>query len=162
MSELITQSELARRLGVTRQYIYKLVKQGKISKEGSLIDFDKASKAIQMIADPARSSSIDSKSELDVDMDGSSFAEAKTMKEIYGAKLAKLKYEEEAGMLILKSDVKNKAHEVGKNIKDVLLSLPARVMDELSLESDPRKVNSILEKEVRDSLSSLVEILKRV
>tara|TARA_R110002012_G_scaffold63674_1_gene167484 strand:+ start:93 stop:581 length:489 start_codon:yes stop_codon:yes gene_type:complete len=162
MSELITQSELARRLGVTRQYIYKLVKQGKIAKEGKLVDFDKASKAIKMIADPARSSAIDSKpAQLDEESD-QSFAEAKTMKEIYGAKLAKLKYEEEAGMLILKSDVKSKAHEVGKNIKEVLLSLPARVMDELSVESDPRKVNSILEKEVRDSLSSLVEILKKV
>jgi phage terminase Nu1 subunit (DNA packaging protein) len=162
MSELITQSELARRLGVTRQYIYKLVKQGKIVKEGKLVDFDKASKAIKMIADPARSSAIDSKpAQLDEESD-QSFAEAKTMKEIYGAKLAKLKYEEEAGMLILKSDVKGKAHEVGKNIKEVLLSLPARVMDELSVESDPRKVNSILEKEVRDSLSSLVEILKKV
>ena len=176
MADLITQAELGRRLGVTRQYIYKLVKQGKIQKVGDLIDYDTASEAIKSIADPARSSIISTDSEAP-EFSGvpaarpkpksskkrqPTFAEAKTMKEIFSAKLAKLRYEEEAGLLISRSVIKDSAHICGRTIKEVLLSLPARVMDQLAIETDPRKINAILEVEVRDSLSVLVEELKKV
>ena len=170
--ELITQAELARRLGVTRQYINKLVRDGKIQKVGKKIDYESACESIKMITDPARSKISEDKKEESVETPmpaknsggkrPPTFAEAKTMKEIYSAKLAKLKYEEEAQILIKKSDIYEKAHIVGRNIKQVLLSLPARVMEQLAVETDPRKVNQILEKEVRDSLSSLEEELKRM
>ena len=167
--ELITQSELARRLGVSRQYIYKLVKSGKIKKVGKKVDYESACESIKMISDPARSKLSDKAEDVELSIDDGSddkrnptFAEAKTMKEIYSAKLAKLKYEEEAEILINKSQIYEKAHLVGRNIKQVLLSLPARVMEQLAVENDPRVINTILEKEVRDSLSSLEEELKKM
>jgi excisionase family DNA binding protein len=56
----VTQAELARRLGVNRQYIYKLVKQGKLKKcRNGKLDLDASLEAIEQVRDPAYASKID-------------------------------------------------------------------------------------------------------
>ena len=153
--ELITQAELARRLGVSRQYVGKLVKEGKIQKVGKKIDFESASKALRRIADPARSSSSDDS------VENTTFAEAKTMKEIYHAKLARLKFEEESSKLVEKSLVEDRARDIAVTIKESLLMLPTKLMETLAVESDPREINVILDREVRELLAAMAQEIKK-
>ena len=44
-------------------------------------------------------------------------------------------------------------------VRQNLLSLPSRLMDQLAAESDPREINALLEGEVREVLKMLAEEL---
>ena len=167
--ELVSQAELARRLGVSRQYVNRLVRSGKLELEGKKIDVAKAVAALRQVRDPARKYKTDEPADLDqFPQEDSSeagpqltFAEAKTMKEVYLARMARLKYEEEAGKLVPKADVEARAADIGMVVKQNLLSIPSRLMDQLADETDPREINAILEAELRRVLEQLAEELRR-
>lgn len=178
--DLISQAELARRLGVSRQYVGRLVKQGKLELVGRKLDAEASMAVLEGLADPARPRKtnlaaspparevVAEQSEPADDPEGAiikgekrapTFAEAKTMKEVYLAKMARLKYEEEAGRFLEKSEVERRAQEVGMVVRQNLLSLPSRLMDQLAAESDPREINALLDAEVREVLTMLAEEL---
>lgn len=178
--ELVSQAELARRLGVSRQYISKLVKEGKLELVGRKLDAEASMAVLEGLSDPARprkTSFASAPPAREVvpeqpapasDPEGAiikgekrapTFAEAKTMKEVYLAKMARLKFEEEAGRFLEKAEVERRAQEVGMVVRQNLLSLPSRLMDQLAAESDPREINALLEGEVREVLKMLAEEL---
>ena len=82
---------------------------------------------------------------------------ARTEKEIYRAKMAKLNYERLEGSLVYVKDVTDANFEKARLIRDQLLNIPARVSPILVAEKDHKKVNEILTKEIRQVL----EILSR-
>ena len=90
-----------------------------------------------------------------------SFAEAKAAKEYWQAKLARLKYEEESGQVVSKDQVSSKAFDAGRIARDNLLSIPARLMDVLAVETDPRQIHSLLEEDIRKVLDELIRSLKQ-
>jgi transcriptional regulator with XRE-family HTH domain len=159
-SNLITQAELARRLGVSRQYVGKLVRQGKIQRVDGKIDLEVATGALRMLADPARPRNTP---ELlgEAEEDSTTFAEAKTMKEVYSAKLARLKFEEESGKLIERADIEDKARDVAVIVKESLLMLPNKLMEQLAVESDPREINVMLDREMREVLARMADQIKK-
>jgi transcriptional regulator with XRE-family HTH domain len=167
--ELISQAELARRLGVSRQYVNRLVRSGKLELEGKKIDAAKAVAALRQVRDPARKYKTDEPADLDQPAPQPepaakrqpTFAEAKTMKEVYLARMARLKYEEEAGKLVPKADVEARAADIGMVVKQNILSIPSRLMDQLADETDPREINAILEAELRRALEQLAQELRR-
>ena len=166
--ELVTQAEFARRLGVSRQYVNRLVRMGKLELEGKKLDAAKSIAVLERLRDPARKRKADQEQpvdelgpDLEEEPDQPTFAEAKTMKEVYLARMARLKYEEEAGKLVPKADVESRAADIGMVVKQNLLSIPSRMMDELAIESDPREINAILERELRQVLEQLAEELRR-
>jgi transcriptional regulator with XRE-family HTH domain len=178
--DLISQAEFARRLGVSRQYIGRLVKKGKLELVGRKLDADASMAVLEGLADPARPRKtslaasppsreiVAEQPEPADDPEGAiikgekrapTFAEAKTMKEVYLAKMARLKYQEEAGRFLEKAEVERRAQNVGMVVRQNLLSLPSRLMDQLAFESDPREINALLEAEVREVLTMLAEEL---
>ena len=168
-SEMITQSEFARRLWLSRQYIGKMIKQGKIQKVGDKIDFDAASDALKQVADPARPRNTpdllsDPLSEASPSPTGSrspTFGEAKTMKEVYSAKLARLRYEEESGKLIEKSEIEDKARDIAIAVKESLLMIPNSMMESLAVETDPREINVMLDREIRKVLARMADQIRK-
>lgn len=80
---------------------------------------------------------------------------ARTEKEIYRAKMAKLNYERMEGSLVYAADVKNTAFETGRMLRDQLLNIPARVSPIIAAERDTKKVNEILTKEIRQVLETI-------
>jgi len=167
--ELVTQAELARRLDVSRQYVNRLVRMGKLELEGKKLDVAKSIAVMEQLRDPARKRKSDDQADPDQAAPQSgpeakrqpTFAEAKTMKEVYLARMARLKYEEEAGKLVPKADVESRAADIGMVVKQNLLSIPSRMMDELAIESDPREINAILERELRQVLEQLAQEILR-
>lgn len=85
---------------------------------------------------------------------------ARTEKEIYRAKMAKLNYERMEGTLILADEVKKAAFEKARLVRDSLLNIPARVSPIVAAEHDSKKVNEILTNEIRQCLEALSGDLK--
>jgi phage terminase Nu1 subunit (DNA packaging protein) len=87
---------------------------------------------------------------------------ARTEKEIYRAKMAKLNFERMDGSLVSAKDVTDCAFEKARQIRDSLLNIPARVSPILAAEKDSKKVHEILDKEIRQCLEVFAEELVEV
>ena len=160
----LTQAEFARQKGWTRQYVNKLVRQGRIPVKGGKIDPVAAEKAIAELAEPATilrespapqshaASSpgypVDNRKAVD-------FAAARTMREAFRAKMAKMEYEEKAGKLTDATKVREDAFRAGRIIRDALLGIPDRLADILAAEQDPRQVRQCLQDELESALEQL-------
>ncbi len=163
--ERITQAEFARRNDWSKQYVAKLVKQGRVTLEGGKIDPVAAKRAIDQLAEPSTAlrktsdsprasapvqaaSPTDSRKAVD-------YASARTMREAYRAKMARLDYEEREKQLIDASQVREEAFQAGRIIRDALLAIPDRVSDVLAAEPDPVQVKLLMMQEINDVLQLL-------
>jgi DNA-binding Lrp family transcriptional regulator len=96
---LLSQTEAAKRLGVSQPFIAKLVKQGKIQRHGSKVDFDE-------LVD-FKSTSSPKVQNIERHDEGATtkkrvpnYNEARAFREAFNAKLAELDYEERKGKII--------------------------------------------------------------
>jgi len=145
---LITQAEFSRQIGVSKPYIHKLVKKGIIRLRDGKVDTEQARAAMKANADPASLLREDSPPEV-IPAAGSAaggvdFITARTMREAFRAKLAKLEYEEKSGKLTDAARVRNDAFKAGRIIRDELLAIPDRLADVLAAEDDPATVRKII------------------
>lgn len=84
-----------------------------------------------------------------------SLIEARTVKEHYSARLAKLEYERAIGKLVEASEVKVAAFNRARIVRDALMNIPGRVSPILAAEAEPHKIHEILIKEIRIALEEL-------
>lgn len=89
-----------------------------------------------------------------------SFNDIKKLKEYYQGLTAKLDYEKESGLLVLKDDVERAAYEVSRIVRNKLLSIPARVSSIVASMNDKREVQSYIYDEIYNALSELERELK--
>ena len=183
MAEYVSQAEFARRIGVSRQYVGKLVKEGKLKKaRNGKLDFQKAKAAIELIRDPARESKAKlEKAASDLAAPGPkepkepkkggksggsgrmlTFAESKAMKEFWLAKRAKLDFERAAGTLLEEADTRKSLFEALRPLRESLLAAPGRMAGELAPLSDPSAIESRLMELVREALEEALERAKSV
>ncbi|WP_252177205.1 hypothetical protein [Endozoicomonas sp. 4G] len=161
---LISQSEFAKRQGWSRQYVAKLVKSGKIRLHKGKINPDEALKAIQAQAEPSTvlrkpPVSADSLPVAPTDSrQAVDFVTARTMREAFRAKMAKMEYEEKAGKLTEASKVREDAYRAGRMLRDALLGIPDRLADVLAAEEDSMAVRQLLENEIEQALEKLANI----
>ena len=156
--ELISQAEYARRRGVSRQYVGRLIKSGKLSLVDGKIDFDLAEQQLDNVVDSTRSNSgLPGRAELE-GHGSTPLMEAKRLHEEYKARLAKLRYEEARGILIEKSEVEREAYAVGRTVRDAMLAIPSRLRDMLAAEDDPKKVHRLIEREIELALEDLSKV----
>lgn len=85
---------------------------------------------------------------------------ARIQREIYKAKLCRLEFERESGLLVYASDVKDEAFKCARLVRDSLLNIPGRLSALLAAEKDVHKINSMLDKEIRQVLESLAKDLE--
>lgn len=103
--------------------------------------------------------------EIDENLDDNSFKyksfnDIKKLKEYYQGLTAKLDYEKESGLLVLKDDVERAAYEVSRIVRNKLLSIPARVSSIVASMNDKREVQSYIYDEIYNALSELERELK--
>jgi hypothetical protein len=170
MSELVSQSEYARRKDVSRQYINRLVAQGKIpTDEQKRIDPELADAVLAQLADPARRldsggaepeyEPVTAEAYEDEAAGGApaagghtSFAKFRSAREAYQAKLAQLDYEERAGKLVKKDEVEREAFDVSRQLRDRFLSLPQELAGTLVGMADEKEIAKFLRAKIRDTL----------
>jgi hypothetical protein len=81
--------------------------------------------------------------------------DAQTFYTIYRGKLSQLKYEEESGRLILKSDVEQKAFVTARTTRDQLLAIPERISGAIVSMTDVSEVKETLYDEIIRVLEDL-------
>ena len=84
-----------------------------------------------------------------------SFNDIKKLKEYYQGLKAKLDYEKECELLVLKDDVERAAYEISRITRNKLLSIPARVSSIVASMNDKREVQSYIYDEIYNALSEL-------
>ena len=91
-----------------------------------------------------------------VDQDGEiTTAEAERQEKVNRARLSELKYLEQARKLIDRTEVERRAFEVARKTRDNIMTIPPRIAHELAAETDPRKVEVMLTKELARALEEL-------
>lgn len=171
MAELVSQSEYARRRDVSRQYVNKLVQQGRIpTDEKKRIDPDTADAVLQMDADPARrlndpeqenvpdpANSFEEEAAGGASGGHTSFARFRSAREAYQAKLAQLDYEERAGQLLRKSEVERETFDVARQVRDRFLALPQELAGALVKLADENEIKKYLRAKIRDTLMEVAD-----
>ena len=163
---LVSQSEFAKRNGWTRQYVSKLVRQGRIRLENGKVNEIAALRALKADAEPstvlrekvpekrsltpAVSSPAPMESRPSVD-----YLTARTMREAYRAKMTRMEYEQKQGKLTDAARVREDAFQAGRIVRDAILALPDRLADILAAENNPGKVHQLLRDELELALEQL-------
>lgn len=83
------------------------------------------------------------------------FQQARTLREAYMARLAKLEYDEKSGLLVRADAVKNEAFKVARTVRDNMLNIPDRIAAELANETNQFKVHQRLTAEIRRALEDM-------
>lgn len=129
--DFITQTEFAKRIGVSQQAVWKAMKNGRISKrpEDGKLNWNTEREKWYGNKDLAKVREHNAPAG---DDNSSSFNKAKLAKETFTAKLRQLEYEKEAGRLIPRDEVKISLFRFMRITRDAILSIPDRVSSELA------------------------------
>lgn len=142
--------------------ISKLVKQGKLRLIGGKIDRDQADAALLEFRDPGRDhlrkqplSPNQNPTTKTAKGEKITYALARTQKEHYQAKLAKLDYERELGKLVSQAQVKREAYATARRLRDQLLAIPSRIAGLLAAEQEQNQVYELLTDELTQALETI-------
>lgn len=180
VGERVTQSELSRRTGVSRQAIHKHVKAGVLVRgEDGLIDVDHARDAIRTLHPGAKTvrataaqepaQQLASAPQPTPEDDGPlgdgmpmDYQWVRTLREAEEARIARLKREEMEGSLIRLDAVRAVAAGVLAATREALLQIPARMATVLAAEDSPARVHELLQQELHQALGQLSAMPDRV
>ncbi|WP_353287809.1 hypothetical protein [Wolbachia endosymbiont (group B) of Gerris lacustris] len=151
--EKITQTEWAREIGVSKQYVCYLVKKGIVELEDGLVNREQANEAVAAIRDPSqplRRKNPESTSNL-----STMLLETRIKNEMERGKLLEAKAKAEIGELVAVEEVKRDAFNVARVVRNNLLNIPNRVSALLASLSDTEKIHKTLTEEITNSLEEL-------
>lgn len=166
----ITVAEYARQKGVSHEAVRKAVKVGRLSRsvvfdakgkprlDPALADQEWAANtdnSQQRVPAVAPSRQPEPEAQAAPEQRTGTFQQARTLREAYMARLAKLEYEEKSGKLVQADAVKNEAFKTARMVRDNLLNIPDRVAGELAAESNQFKIHQRLTLEIRRALEDL-------
>ena len=132
---LVRKVELARKLGVSKAYISKLIKQGRLIDQNGLVDDESIIRWRNL------------KEQL---------LEAKLQNEILKGDLLRATVKERMSKLIPASAMKECLKRKGKQIREAMLQIPVKLSDTLA-GSDERTIHRLLSDEIRSTLLRLCE-----
>lgn len=163
----------AKHRGVSAGAVTRAVQSGRIPTEIDLksgrrvIDSDLAdaawsansdeSKAIGARAAGALNAGSEPNDDDDESIIGANYTLARAKREGYNAELARLKYEQALGSLVLADDVKKAAFAAARVIREGILNIPDRLAAPLAGEMDPRRVHELLKTELTRVLRELAD-----
>lgn len=188
MTKLISQAEYARRRGVSRQYVSRLVRDGVIALHDGKIDPASADAALAARRDPARPvrrKAGGSEAELSQTQEPSAgdaptpsetvrlpggaggdlpkmLLKTRIKSELEKGRLLEIKARVEAGKYVDADEVKVAAFNKARIVRDGLLNIPDRVASMLAAETDEHKVHELLSMEIRAVLEELTGGAERI
>jgi len=89
-----------------------------------------------------------------------SYMQAKTLREVFDAKMAQLDYEREIGKLIKKQEVESALFEISRSIRDGLFNCARRIAAEVSGLSTSDECELVIEREHRAILENMTRQFK--
>jgi len=177
-----SRSDYARHRGVDKSTVTRWGKSDRLAfTSDGLVDFERSDALLAATLDPMRGHGLaiaaaaddfsnarhtntrtDLLSPADVPEGFQTFVHSRALKEAELAKLAKMRREEQEGILIRRDQVKRDAEAIANIIKRGLEGIPSRVSPVLNAESDPGKRELLLEKEVNQILCEFSEAVARM
>lgn len=162
----MSQSDFARHRGKSRQYVSKLAKAGVLILRGGKVDV-RASDAVLddkpiavEPADPVPTAAVRPPLGDGAGQQSTSFSQARTVDQVYKAKLRKLQFETQERKLISLAEVEAGWSEAGIAIRDAVMGLAPRVCNRLPaewraelsvvLDDEARKVLRLLSDDIRN------------
>lgn len=143
---LMSRAAYARRRHCSRAYVTQLIAQGKIHVADGLIDSEQADRQLQQNVAPRHRAS---------SRPGVSFLEARTMSELYKARLARLQYDKMTGVLVEVDKVQAAAEKAFSTVRQRMRSLGKSLAPILASQSQPAAVEKILSEAIDSALESL-------
>lgn len=177
----VSKSDFARLRGVTPAMVTKWIKQGRVvlTEDGKRVVAAPSLARIEQQRDPSRggvggrpagSASYALPAELEAGGGGApaggrgpaSYAQVRTAREAYGVKQAELDYRERVGELIERKAYDRALADGLAPIVAGLETLSARIGPELAAETDPRKVQNLLDAAVAALRRDIADTLRRM
>jgi hypothetical protein len=153
---LISQSEWARRQGFSRQYVNKLIKEGKIKPIDGMIDEGVANSILTRQRDPNQPIRRNGGGTYEERNDiHDLLVKTKLKNEIERGKILEARAKTELGQLVSVEEVKKVAFARGRIIRDGMLNIPDRISALLATINDASQIHEILTKEIREVLEEL-------
>jgi phage terminase Nu1 subunit (DNA packaging protein) len=149
--QTMSQIEYAAHRKVSRQYIGRLAKAGALVMRGLRID---------VAASDAVFDDKDIPIAIGPDGEPTNLTEARFLRELYGARLRRLEFEEKAGKLIPAEAVTRAWTSAAGVIKNRMLAIPSRTAGQLAALTDPKAVREALGEAIEKVLKSLSEELR--
>ena len=132
---LVRKVELARKLGVSKAYISKLIKQGRLIDQNGLVDDEPIIQWRNL---------------------REQLLKAKLQNEILKGDLLRATVKEKMSKFIPASSMKECLERKGKQIREAMLQIPTKLSDTLA-RSDERTIHKLLSDEIRATLLKLCE-----
>lgn len=161
-SNLVTAYRFAKIIGVTTKAVDDAIRSGRISHElvkgKKRLDPDKAFEEWQKNTDSSKQRTkgqTNPGGRGDNDEGGLTYSKARAVRESYAARLAKLEFEEKSGKLINADEVRKKAFETGRRIRDAFEALPDRISAELASMTDQHEVHVLLTTYIKEALEEI-------
>ncbi|BAA89638.1 unknown protein [Wolbachia phage WO] len=156
--EKITQTEWAREIGVSKQYVCYLVKKGIVKLEDGLINREQANEAVAAIRDPSQPLRRKNPENENTTNLSTMLLKTRIKNEMERGKLLEAKAKAEIGELVAVEEVKRDAFNVARVVRNNLLNIPNRVSALLASLSDTEKIHMALTEEITNSLQELSNI----
>lgn len=151
-----TRAAVEKALGTGR---IKKNRSGKIDPNEADSDWEQSTRMEAADAEPARSDlpRVQSSSHGPTDNvhGGPSYGQSRAVREAYQARLARLDYEERTGQLVRIDQIRVRAFQKTRQVRDRLLTIPRRISAELAADADPRSIEERLDEELRTALEDL-------
>jgi len=132
------------------------------------IDVDAADREWNAKTDPGRRSASNKNAPVNAELpavgsvegdipDDATLQVAKTQETIWRARLARLKYVQQRGQLVVAADVQREAAELAQLVRDRVLAVPDRISDEVAGMETGREVRSAMRDAIMEALSVLAK-----
>jgi hypothetical protein len=147
---LLSQREYAKRRGVRHSAVQKAIASGRIHTVQGRIDPDAADRewaanTAGKITQPETAAS------------GNSRGTSRAVRELYEARLRKLEWEQKSGELVAVAPINAWVASMIIRARDILLRIGPELRDRLAQETDPNRVQELLDAEHRRALRELRE-----
>ena len=146
----MTASQFARHRCVSRQHVARLIKIGALPMKGNLINAVEADKLLDDRPDAGQTTTGDN---------ASRYAEAKTIRTIFQAKLARLEFETREGKLIERDAVRERIAGHISAIREGLDGLAERLAGPIAAQGDARKVRALMKAEITRELVRIAAVI---
>lgn len=169
----VTLTAYAKSKGVSTEAVSKAVRVGRLSKsvvfdaksrprvipaladQEWVANTDSAQQRVPAVAPPRPEPEPEQASAARDEPKTATFQQARTLREAYMARLAKLEFDEKSGLLVKADAVKNEAFKVARIVRDNMLNIPDRVAGELANETSQFKIHQRLTAEIRRALEDM-------
>ena len=165
----MSKAAYARHRGVSREYIHKLDKQGRLPKtpDGKRVDVASADVALDAIANPAfADKAANGRGEATLPTGDAAqgaaqtYGEARAERERLKARREALELQRLQGLLVDREAVRNDVAAASTALRDQLLHLPGKLAPGLAGETDRNRVQALLNRELRHILDEFVRALQ--